>query len=202
MEFLLIATTHLLALLSPGPDFFLVLQAALRLPRRYGLAICAGIALANALYLALAVSGIEIVRELDWLMNLLRYLGAAYLIFLGIILLRASPPQTIDAETSNFITAPHLGRQFAVGFLSAILNPKNAIFYLSLFTLMVSPDTSFTTRCLYALWMTLVVLLWDAALVLTIGHRRIRTHLGAAVFRLEKLAGIMLTVFVAVLPFT
>ena len=71
MEFLLIATTHLLALLSPGPDFFLVLQAALRLPRRYGLAICAGIALANALYLALAVSGIEIVRELDWLMNLL-----------------------------------------------------------------------------------------------------------------------------------
>ena len=41
MEFLLLATAHFLALLSPGPDFFLIMQASLRLPLRYGFAICA-----------------------------------------------------------------------------------------------------------------------------------------------------------------
>ena len=202
MEFLLIATTHLLALLSPGPDFFLVVQAALRLPRRYGLAICTGIACANALYLALAVSGIEIVREMGWLMDLLRYLGAAYLIFLGIMLLRAGPPAQTAARSGDFLAAHDLGRQFAVGFLSAILNPKNAIFYLSLFTLMVAADTSLTSRCLYALWMTLAVWLWDAFLVLTISHDQVRARLGSTLSRLEKVAGVMLTFFGILLPFT
>ena len=58
MEFIFIATAHFLALLSPGPDFFLIMQAALRLPPRYGIAICVGIAFANGTYLLLAVLGL------------------------------------------------------------------------------------------------------------------------------------------------
>lgn len=202
MEFLLIASAHFLALLSPGPDFFLIMQASLRLPLRYGIAICAGIALANGAYLSIAVLGTEVVKELAWLTAPLRYLGAAYLIFIGIMLLR-SPKQSLeDKDQGNILRARHLGRQFLIGFMSGILNPKNAIFYLSLFTVMVSETTGLSTRCLYALWMAGVVFFWDAFIVLAAGQKRVKEWLGQAVFCVEKISGIMLSLFGILLPFT
>jgi threonine/homoserine/homoserine lactone efflux protein len=201
MEFAVIAVAHFLALLSPGPDFFLIMQASLRLPVRYGIAICAGIAVANAIYLFVAISGLEVVREMGWLMTLLRYLGAAYLIFLGVLLLKAPARSLGGEQVGDILAVRHLGKQFAVGFLSAILNPKNAIFYLALFTVMVSANTGLTIRCLYAVWMTLVVLIWDTTVVMVIGNRRIRTRLGRYIFWVEKISGMMLTFFGILLPF-
>jgi threonine/homoserine/homoserine lactone efflux protein len=201
MEFVLIACAHFLALLSPGPDFFLIMQASLRLPRRFGICVCAGIATANAVYLLCAVCGLEIIKETVWLMMMLRYLGGAYLIFLGVCLLRA-PRQGIEGPSQSFLATHHAGRQFLVGFLSGILNPKNAIFYLSLFTVMVSAKTGITTRFFYALWMTCVVFCWDSGLVLLIGRKNFRARLGYRVYWLEKLSGLVLTLFGIFLPFT
>jgi threonine/homoserine/homoserine lactone efflux protein len=202
MEFALIAGAHFLALLSPGPDFFLIMQASLRLPRRYGITICTGIASANAVYLLLAVLGLEIIKDTDWLVGLLRYLGAAYLIFIGICLLRAPRADLDSLPTSTFLGAHHMGRQFLVGFLSGILNPKNAIFYLSLFTVMVSVQTGLGTRFLYALWMASVVFLWDSGIVMVIGRKAFRTRLGRSIFFLEKISGAMLALFGILLPFS
>ncbi len=202
MEFLLIATAHFLALLSPGPDFFLIMQASLRLPIRYAISVCAGITVANALYLIVAVFSLEVVRETTWLMTTLKYLGALYLVFLGIMLLR-TPIRPLDQQGSiNFLQVRHLGKQFLLGFMSGILNPKNVIFYLALFTVMVSDKTGFMTRCLYALWMTTVVFVWDSGVVLLIGRQRVREWLGRSVFVVEKIAGVMLTFFGVMLTFT
>ncbi|WP_163335835.1 LysE family translocator [Desulfopila sp. IMCC35008] len=202
MEFLLIASAHFLALLSPGPDFFLLIQAALRLPLRYGFAISGGIATANGLYLLFAVTGIEVIKEFGLLMAFLRYAGAAYLVFIGIILLRA-PKQSLENITgNNHLRTHHMGRQFMLGFGSAILNPKNAIFYLSLFTVMVAETTGFLTRCFYALWMVSIVFFWDCGVVLFIGRPAIRARLGGAIFYIEKLSGCVLACFGLILPFT
>jgi len=202
MEFLLIATAHCVALLSPGPDFFLVMQAGLTLPRRYGLAICGGISVANSVYLLLAVLGLEAVRETAWLTTFLRYTGACYLIYLGILLLK-TPLQPLDRSRENhLLRRRHCGYQFLIGFLSGILNPKNMIFYLSLFTAMVSPGTSLTTRCLYAFWMTSVVFFWDSFLILVIAKGRLRWFGGNRVYFLEKIAGTMLTFLGTALVFS
>jgi threonine/homoserine/homoserine lactone efflux protein len=201
MEFLLIASAHFLALLSPGPDFFLIMQASLRLPIRYGFAICFGIALANGVYLLFAVAGLEVVRETTWLVYLLKYLGAVYLVFLGIMLLR-TPLQSFDKKGSDsFLQLRNFKRQFIIGFMSAILNPKNAIFYLSLFTVMVSDQTGFLTRCLYALWMMSAVFLWDCGLVIAIGQERVKRRLGRSIYYIEKVSGVALALFGIFLPF-
>jgi len=201
MEFCIIAVAHFLALLSPGPDFFLVMQVSLRLPRKYGLALCAGIAAANALYLLLAISGLEALRETGSLMTVVRYLGAAYLIFLGLLLLKSPKQRLREGGEGDILIVPHLGKQWLLGFFSAILNPKNGIFYLSLFTVLVSAETEFARRCLYALWMTAVVFLWDAALVFILGSRRIGDRLQNSIFWIEKFSGLMLTFFGCYLPF-
>lgn len=196
MEFLLIASAHFLALLSPGPDFFLILQTALRLPLRHAFAVCAGIAGANALYLLLAVLGLETVRQWTGLMLILRFFGAAYLIYLGILLLRA-PMRPLDEGhgSPSFLHAASLRQQFTVGFLSGMLNPKNATFYLSLFTAMVSPQTSLGLRGLYGLWMAGLVLFWDMGVAMAVGNRWIKARLGLWIFRIEKGAGAALALF-------
>lgn len=203
MEFVLIATAHFLALVSPGPDFFLITQASLRLPVRYCLAICGGIAAANACYLLVAILGLEAMRELAGMMAVLRYLGAAYLVFLGVMLLRA-PMRSLSAgdQPQHFLHARRLGRQLFVGFAAAILNPKNAIFYLSLFTVMVSAETGLAIRCLYALWMTALVFVWDCGVVLVFSRERVKARLGRGVYLVEKTAGVMLTLFGLMLPFS
>ena len=99
MEFITIAVAHFLALLSPGSDFFLILQGSLRLPRRYGIAMAAGISLANGVYLTLTLFGLEFIKEFNLLTQTLKYCGAAYLLFLGICLL--STTKQGDKELSR-----------------------------------------------------------------------------------------------------
>jgi threonine/homoserine/homoserine lactone efflux protein len=177
------------------------MQVSLRLPLRYSVAVCAGIAIANAAYLVFAVLGLEVIKELGWLMTILQYCGAFYLVFLGVMLLRA-PSRSLDSKESvPILQARHLGRQFLLGFMSGILNPKNAIFYLSLFTVMVSDQTGFITRCFYALWMTTVVFVWDVLMAIVIGQGRINSWFSRCVFLVEKFSGVMLLFFGVLLPF-
>ena len=63
----------------------------------------------------MAVLGLELIKEAAWLLILLKYLGAAYLIFLGMCLLRAPRSDLNTSTPSKFLGAHHLGRQFLVG---------------------------------------------------------------------------------------
>lgn len=195
MEFVLIASAHFLALLSPGPDFFLILQSALRFPLRYAFSVCAGIAVANGVYLLIAVLGTDGLRDYPGLFFALKLLGAIYLVYIGMILLRAPMRSLAAGDSVSILCEKNTKKQFLLGFMSAMLNPKNVIFYLSLFTAMVSPATSFFLRCLYGLWMMSVVFFWDCGVALLIGQQNIRERLGKGVFYVEKFSGAMLTVF-------
>jgi threonine/homoserine/homoserine lactone efflux protein len=204
MEFIFLAIAHFIALISPGPDFFLIVQVSIRMPLRYALAVCCGITVANAIYLMFAVLGLEIIKDVEWLMTSMKYLGAGYLIYLGYLLLSSSKKsdQSGDGGGSSFIQEQNLGKQFLLGFMSGILNPKNAIFYLSLFTVIVSEQTGVVSRTLYALWMTSVVFLWDALVATILCRDQLKQYLGRGVFYVEKVSGVMLFVFGILLPFT
>jgi threonine/homoserine/homoserine lactone efflux protein len=202
MEFLLIASAHFLALLSPGPDFFLLMQGAFRLPLRYCFALCAGIALANGVYLLVAILGLTAVSSLSTLMIGLKYLGGTYLLFLGIMLLRA-PRLSLEAGSNQAgIHFKSYSRQFTMGFLSALLNPKNAIFYLAIFSVMVSPETPLFIRGFYGCWMTFVVFFWDSLVVLFFNRQGTKDALRPVLYYLEKISGIVLAFFGLFLAFT
>lgn len=201
MEFVLVATAHFLALLSPGPDFFLIMQASLRLPLFYSFCVCAGIAAANGVYLLGAVLGLEVIRQMDGVMTVLTWIGSCYLLFVGVMLLRTSRRSYEKSDSSRFLHREDFLHQFVIGFLSGILNPKNAVFYLSLFTVMVSVQTPLFIRFLYALWMVGIVLVWDCLVAYMIGREAVRSRLGGGVFFVEKLAGAFLAFFGLMLPF-
>ena len=195
MEFIILATAHFMALITPGPDFFLIMQTALRMRLKYAWAVCAGIATANGVYISIAVLGLEYVRTMHHLMQALHYAGGMYLLYIAVLLLKA-PMRTVEVkETNNILRLRDSKKQFLIGLTSGILNPKNIIFYLSLFTVIVSPATPLYRRSLYGLWMAAMVLGWDMMVALVINRQRKANLTGAWLFRMEKLAGLALGCF-------
>jgi threonine/homoserine/homoserine lactone efflux protein len=190
MEFFILASAHFLALLSPGVDFFLIVHTTLKRPIKDALKVCFGIASANALYILMAVLGLEIIRDLYFVLTLLRYLGSGYLIYIGVMLLKAK-----KIEIKSDKQSLHVKSYFLLGFLSAFLNPKNILFYFSLFSVIVSVQTSLHVRVLYGLWMSFAVLAWDVFVVYLLGNKRVKNRLSFYIYHIEKVAGIVLISF-------
>jgi len=193
MEFLVLATAHFMALLSPGADFFIIVQTSLKQPLKYAFSVCAGVASANALYLIIAVLGFEAIKQMDSFLLVLKYLGGVYLMYIGIMFLKSSK---IEVNTKDRpLHVKSLKRYFLVGFLSGFLNPKNIIFYFSLFTALVSPQTSLMIKILYALWMSFLVLFWDMGIAYMLSCQKFKTKLSSWIYYIEKFAGIVLIIF-------
>lgn len=203
-EFLLLAGAHLLALASPGPDFLLLLRGALRHGRAYGLAASLGIALANGIYIALALAGFSLLQQSSLLLMGMQWLASLYLAWLGWMFMRASltPAVLPDAQARP---GPQGGAGsgaaagMVAGFFSAVLNPKNGVFYFGLFTLMVDAHTGSQRKLFYGAWMFCAVLAWDAALVCSISQHRVIATLRRALPLIERAAGLLLMIAAATL---
>ncbi|WP_043311573.1 LysE family translocator [Pseudomonas sp. ML96] len=193
-QFLFIAAAHFLALLSPGPDFFLIARTSLAAGWRVASGACLGIALANALFIVAAFAGTAALQPGSELFVALQLAGCAYLLYLGVLFLRhagSTPLEVVDTPA----TAPRLDawwRAAGMGFLSGILNPKNALFYVSLAAMLTPPHTSAGWKLLYGIWMFAVVLLWDLLVALLIGNQAVLSRFTRALPWLERTSGIAL----------
>lgn len=187
-----LALSHFVALLSPGPDFFLLVGYAVRYRIRGSIGLCLGIAAGNALYIVLAIVG--------WGASapgaaalLIELLGAGYLLWIGSLLIR-SRPATLAMESVR-AARPGFGRQLLLGLGSSLLNPKNALFYLALMTSLLGPAVTLLQQTVSGLWMVSVVFFWDLLLVSAIALPQIQRRLGAIVWRVERAAGAILMLF-------
>ncbi|GBQ52883.1 LysE family translocator (plasmid) [Komagataeibacter sucrofermentans] len=197
--FLMIAAAHFLALLSPGPDFFLIARNSLSSSWRVASGACLGIAVANGVFIVAAFAGIAVLsRESAWFV-ILQLTGCAYLLYLGVLFIRHAGTSGLGSVLTQ---DSHLARSrlcFAawrraasMGFLSGILNPKNALFYASLAAMLPGPHASAGWKAIYGIWMFSVVLLWDLLVAVMIGNQTILRHFARALPWLERISGAML----------
>lgn len=196
-QFLLIAGVHFLALASPGPDFFLVVRSAVVNGARMASGVCAGIALANGVYIALAISGVAALQEVTGLVTLLTWFGCAYLAWLGWRFLTVRG----EARVADAGEAPRepgqWWRELRTGFLSGILNPKNSLFYASLFSLGFGRDTPLGVQAACGLWMVAAVFAWDYGIAHAAGHPKIVRRFMAHVRQIERVTGAVLLAIAA-----
>ena len=190
-EFLTLTSIYFLALLSPGQDFFLILRNALQYGYKTAWWNCIGIALGNAFYIILAYVGHGLVLDYPFILLIIECGGAIFLIYLGYMLINAPKPHFVqDIRTSK----PSRQKLLSTGFFSALLNPKNALFYLSILFTIVSFETSLHVRIFYALWMILLLLIWDMAVALFFGNTK-ALKLLPWLNPLQKMIGIFLALF-------
>ena len=188
-----LALAHFVALLSPGPDFFLLVGYAARYRMRGSTGLCVGIAFGNGLYILLAIIGWGILRQLPLLFTIIELLGALYLLWIGSLLIRSRPQTLTGADARS--TCPGFGKQLLLGLGSSLLNPKNALFYLALMTALLGPSVTLLQQTMSGIWMTSVVLCWDLLIVMFIGLPQIQRRLTRGILWIERIAGGVLIIF-------
>lgn len=198
-DFLFIAAAHFLALLSPGPDFFLVARSALAHGWRHASAACIGIALANGVFIVAAFGGVAVLRSGSIVFAMVQLAGCAYLLYLGWLFLRHAGRASLDVPGAATRAKASWPAGLGMGFISAILNPKNALFYVSLASVVASRHASSGAVLLYGAWMVFAVLAWDMAVALAIGNGALRQRFARALPTLERMSGVMLILLAAAL---
>lgn len=183
---------HFVALLSPGPDFFLLTGHAIRHRLAGSAFICLGIATGNAVYILLAISGWHGLIQQPWLFTTVEITGALYLCWLGYQLMRSPLRQLQLQQQTHALTS---GRQFVIGLSSALLNPKNALFYMSLLAVILGNNVTLWQQGFCGVWMFFAVLGWDLLLAMLIGHHRLQRVLNHQLYLIERGAGVILTGF-------
>lgn len=166
---------------------------AIRYRLRGSVGLCIGIAAGNGLYILLAIIGWGILRQAPLLFTVIELLGAAYLLWIGSLLLRSRP--TTLALYGASASRPPLVKQLFLGLGSSLLNPKNALFYLALMTSLLGPNVTLVQQAVSGAWMTSVVLIWDLLLVTLIALPSVQRRLSAVVWRVERTAGGVLMAF-------
>ena len=200
-QFSTIGVLMLLTAMLPGPDFALVTRNTIAHSRLAGLFTSLGINCAVMVHMTYCLLGFAIlISELLWLFNIIKYLGAAYLIYLGIrILFSKQPvdPKNIGGLFPKTPMTPSVA--FKQGFLCNLLNPKATLFFLAMFTVVIKPGTSLSLQMLYAIEMVLISTLWFCALTLFLSHPSIMHALAKSRQYIEKTLGIILVGFGAAL---
>jgi threonine/homoserine/homoserine lactone efflux protein len=126
------------ALLLPGPDFVAVVRSSMTRGTTAGLLTTVGVSTGLGLYATLSLLGLSAVLvEYQWLTWIVRVLGGAYLIYLGIRLLRARPA----AMESEMVRGPVRGSPLIFGFFVTLTNPKAIVLFASVFATAVTGST-------------------------------------------------------------
>jgi threonine/homoserine/homoserine lactone efflux protein len=203
-QFLMIAAAHFLALLSPGPDFFLIARTSLSAGWRVASGACLGIAVANGVFIVSTFAGAAALRADSPLFVILQLGGCAYLLYLGVLFTRHAGASDLgsvsvqDRHAGRSAFAPGAWRRSAgMGFLSGVLNPKNALFYASLAAMLTGPYASAGWKAVYGTWMFSVVLLWDVLVALMIGNQSVLRQFARALPWLERTSGVVLILLAA-----
>ncbi|MGF6590362.1 LysE family translocator [Pseudomonas sp. 2835] len=174
-EFLTVALIHLLAVASPGPDFAVVVRESVTHGRRAGTWTAFGVGTAIFLHVGYSLLGIGlIVSQSIMLFNALKWLAAAYLLYIGFKALRARPatPGSDNVQASTVERTPRAA--FVAGFMTNGLNPKATLFFLSLFTVVINPHTPLAIQAGYGLYLAVATGLWFCLVAMLFSQQRVR----------------------------
>lgn len=172
MLFLMVAMMHMIALASPGPDFFFVSQTAASRSRKEAMMGVIGITLGVAVWAAVALMGLHLIlQKMAWLHQIITVGGGLYLCWMGWQLLKSARSKKQAGETEVVETAvalPANGRTFMRGLLTNLSNPKAVIYFGSVFSMFVGDSVTGGERWgLFILiiaetlaWFTLVALVF------------------------------------------
>jgi RhtB (resistance to homoserine/threonine) family protein len=194
-SFITIGAIALLAAMSPGPDFVVVVKNSL-VSRRTGLMTALGVGLGIFVHVAYSLLGIGFVISRSILLfSLIKYVGAAYLLYLGVQLVRSRKEDFREAAVTEEKRKTSPAQALGEGFMTNALNPKATLFFLSVFTQVIDPQTPLAAQGLYGLEVALIVGGWFSLLAWLITVGPVRSKFSRVQYYLSKAMGAILIAF-------
>lgn len=189
-----VALIHLLAVISPGPDFLILVRNSLSYGRKAGIWTALGIGCGIIIHILYSFIGLGLlISQSEFLYNLIRYLGAAYLIYLGYGAF-FSKGHDMEFEkgmdTDKYIISRL--KAFRIGFLTNVLNPKATLFFLSLFTIVIKPDVDKMVFGIISVILVVDTTLWFILLSYLITYKKVRIIFNKRQVLFNRFFGILL----------
>lgn len=194
-QLLTVAVVHLLAVMSPGPDFAIVTRNSLIYSRKIAIYTSLGIALGISVHVAYSLLGIGfIISKSILLFNVIKFAGAGYLIYIGYKSLRAKPATISSEEFVTQRTSEPISIKSALwtGFLTNVLNPKATLFFLSLFTQIVDPLTPKAIQLLFGFEMMFITFIWFSFVSILFSNSLIKAKINKFQHHIERATGVVL----------
>jgi RhtB (resistance to homoserine/threonine) family protein len=190
-EIIAVSTIAIFMAILPGADFVMVTRTSINNGRLAGLYMSLGMCLSVCIHASYSIAGLAVViTNSPWLFSAIKYLGAAYLIYIAWQLLTTREPVNKDQSTlTSQMTALMALR---LGFTCNILNPKTSIFFLSIFTQVVSVDTPLIMQISYGLIIILAHFIWYTGVTLLLSHPKILPRFNRQKQKIDKVAGFVL----------
>lgn len=201
-----VAIITLLAVISPGPDFAMVSKVSLLKGRKNGILCALGISVAISVHLVYTLLGLGVVFANNiWVLNTLRYLGAMYLIWLGIsalwpdikaVFLKAKSQQIckqLKSENSLQNKPTRNSSAFWSGFACNALNPKTMLFIVSLFSQVISTDSTLLMELSYGAYIAIVHFVWFGLVACLLTSAKIQKKVLVFKIWIERVTGLLMT---------
>ncbi|MFD3548396.1 LysE family translocator [Streptomyces sp. NPDC058655] len=189
-EVIAVAIITLLAVISPGADFAMVVRNSCLYGRPTGLFAAAGVAAGVLVHVAYTMLGVGLlIASSTALFTAIKLAGAVYLVWIGIRTFRAPAELGVDLEDGPGLTRFEALRS---GFLTNVLNPKTTLFVVSTFTQVVGPDTPVWQQAGYGVFMSAAHLGWFGAVALFFSGALLRERLLKAQKALNRVIGSVL----------
>ncbi|MGW0736910.1 LysE family translocator [Streptomyces sp. NPDC002851] len=189
-ELLAVAAITILAVISPGADFAMIVRNSYLYGRTTGLLAATGVAAGVLVHVTYTMLGVGLlIASSTTLFTIIKLAGAAYLIWVGVKTFRSRGATEIDLESKPELTP---WASLRAGFLTNVLNPKTTLFVVSTFTQVVNPDTGLARQAGYGLFMSAAHLGWFAVVALFFSRTRLRERMLRAQKVLNKAIGSVL----------
>ena len=192
-ELIILMTALFVALLVPGPDFALILKQSITFGKRASFFTSVGIGMGISIHIIYCILGIGlIISKSIILFNIIKYLGVIYLIYLGISSLRA---KNFNLNDNDIIKEEKISsdfKSFMQGFLCNALNPKATLFFLSMFTVIISVDTPFLVQSIYGVFCVALTILYFILCSLILAKNSVRNFFNKFGIWFNKIIGAIL----------
>ena len=192
-EIIAVGTIAIFMAMLPGADFVMVTRTSIYNGRLAGLYMSLGMCLSVCIHASYSIAGLAVViANSPWLFTAIKYLGAAYLIYIAWKLLSTRAP--LKQDKNNKIAKMSPLKALRLGFTCNILNPKTSIFFLSIFTQVVSVDTPFIMQVAYGLIIMLAHFIWYSGIALLLSHPNILPRFNRQQQKIDKVSGFVLMI--------
>jgi threonine/homoserine/homoserine lactone efflux protein len=176
---------HILMAMIPGPNTVVVTYFSARMSRQTGLKAVAGIVLGSAIWVILSMLGVGVLLlEAGSVYRMLRLCGAAYLIYVGVRMLVAGIRAAAEQRPAQAARSPLLA-----GLLTTLSNPKSAVFWTSVFVLVVPAHAPLWFYGAVVLLIVAQSALWYAIVALALSTAFAKRHYMRFAQWLDRIAG-------------
>ena len=193
-QFLSISIIHLFAVLSPGPDFAVVLRQSIINGRKHAIITSLGIGAGIIIHIIYCIAGITFISSsYSILVIIIKYLGASYLMLLGLKSIFTTRIN-LNIEEEMFKNSNSLRKSFLLGFLTNALNPKASLFFLSLFTIFIDLNTPVFIQIIYGSWMVIVTSIWFCLVSILFTTNISKIFISKYALLIDKIMGVLLVI--------